>query len=145
MWPFLTKAIAKRRLRAAFGQFLSEETLRDIQERSAGGSRQLPSPAQEDICYMALQVRGNTPEEIQHHLAQTIEVVIDHGGMVEVIMSGIVTATFKPTSVSSTNAVSEKLGPNVRAVYGRGEYLRGAIGSDKHLTYGTIFPHMQML
>jgi hypothetical protein len=62
--------------------------------------------------------------------------------MVEEIMSGIVTATFKPASVSSTNAVSGKLGPNVRAVHGRGVYPRGAIGSGKRSTYGTIFPHM---
>ena len=145
MWPFLTKAIAKMRLRAAFGQFLSEETLRDIQETLNGRSGQLPPPEHEDVCYMALQVRGITPEEIQHHLAQAIEVVIDRGGMVEVIMSGIVMATFKPMSISSTSAVSEKLGPNVKAVHGRGEYLRGAIGSNKHLTYGTIFPHMQQM
>jgi len=148
MWPFLTKAIARRRLRAAFGQFLSEETLRDIQEMSNGRSGRLPPPEQEDLCYVVLQVRGDTPEEIQHHLAQAIDVVIDHGGMVEEIMSGIVTATFKPASDSaqpSAKAVSGKLGANVRAVYGRGVYLRGAIGLGKRFTYGTIFPHMQRM
>ena len=63
-------------------------------------------------------------------------------------MSSIAIATFKPmpdSSQPSTNAVSEKLGPNVRAVHGRGEYLRGAIGSDKRFSYGTIFPHMQRM
>jgi len=145
MWPFLTKTIARRRLPAAFGQFLSEESLRDLQETSTGRSGQLPPPEQEEICYIALQVRGDSPEEIRRHLAQAIDVVIDHGGMVEAIMSGIVTATFKPMSVSSTSAVSNQLGPNVRAVYGRGAYLRGAIGSGKPFTYGTIFPHMQRM
>jgi hypothetical protein len=148
MWPFLTKVITKKRQRAAFGQFLSEETFRDIQETSNLRSGQLPPPEQEEICYIALQVRGNTPEEIQHHLARAIDVVIDHGGMVEQIMSGIVTATFKPTldsSKPSTHAASGELGPNVRAVYGRGTYLRGAIGSGERFTHGTIFPHMQRM
>ena len=148
MWPFLTDMIAKRRLRAAFGQFLSEEDLRNVQETLSGRSGQLPPPEHEDVCYMTLQVRGDTSEEIQHHLAQAIEVVIDHGGMVEEIMSGIVTATFKPapdSSQPSTNATLCELGPNVRAVYGRGIYLRGAIGSGKRFTHGTIFPHMQRI
>jgi hypothetical protein len=148
MWPFFTKAIARRRLRVAFGQFLSEETLRDIQETSHRRSGRLPPPEREETCYVVLQVRGDSPEEIQHHLAQAIDVVIDHGGMVEEIMSGIVTATFKPApdaSQPSRNGMLRKLGPNVRAVHGRGTYLRGAIGSNKHLTYGTIFPHMQRM
>jgi len=148
MWPFLTKAMEKRRLRATFGQFLSEDMPRDIQEMLNGRSGQLPPPKKEDICYVALQVCGDTPEEIQRHLAQAIDIVINHGGMVEEIMSSIVMATFKPTPDSShpsTNAVSDKLGPTVRAVHGRGEYLRGAIGSGSRFSYGTIFPHMQRM
>ena len=148
MWPFLTKAIARRRLRAAFGQFLSEETLRDIQEMSHRRSGRLPPSEQEETCYVALQVRGDSPEEIQHHLAQVIDVVIDHGGMVEEIMSGIVTATFKPApdvSQLSRNAMLRKLGPNVRAVHGRGTFLRGAIGSGRRFTHGMIFPRVQQM
>jgi hypothetical protein len=64
------------------------------------------------------------------------------------IMSSIVTVSFRPTSglsQPSTHAVLGKLGPNVRAVYGRGEYLHGAIGSGKRFSHGTIFPHMQQL
>jgi hypothetical protein len=145
MWQFLTSVIAKRRLRTAFGQYLSEDMLRDIQEMSNGRSGQLPQPEQEDVCYVALQVRGDTTEEIQRHLAQAIDVVLDHGGMVDVIMSSIVTATFNPQSDVAqppTNMLG-KLGPNVRAVYGRGEYLRGLVGSSRRFSYGTIFPHIQ--
>jgi len=98
MWQFFTNVIAKRRLRTAFGQYLSESTLRDIQEMSNGRSGQLPRPKQEQVCYVVLQVRGDIAEEIQQHLAQAIDVVLDHGGMVEVIMSFIVTATFNPQS-----------------------------------------------
>jgi len=145
MWQFFTNVIAKRRLRTAFGQYLSESTLRDIQEMSNGRSGQLPRPKQEQVCYVVLQVRGDIAEEIQQHLAQAIDVVLDHGGMVEVIMSFIVTATFNPQSdvlQPPTNMLG-KLGPNVRAVYSCGEYLRGPVGSSRWFSFGTIFPHIQ--
>ena len=60
-------------------------------------------------------------------------------------MSFIVTATFNPQSDVSqppTNMLG-KLGPNVRAVYSCGEYLRGPVGSSRWFSFGTIFPHIQ--
>jgi hypothetical protein len=119
MWPFLRNSMTKMRLRATFGNFLSEEALRRIQQMSNERSRELPSPEKEEICYIVLQVCGDTPEEIQHHLSFAIDIVIDDGGVVEDIMSSIVTATFKPTPAlpqPRANATAGKLGANVRAV-----------------------------
>ena len=60
-------------------------------------------------------------------------------------MSSIVTATFNSQSdVSQPPAnMLGKLGLNVRAVYGHGEFLRGPMGSSRRFGYGTIFPHIQ--
>jgi len=35
-------------------------------------------------------------------------------------------------------ALLDQLGPNVRVVYGHGERLRGAIGSQTRFAYGTV-------
>jgi hypothetical protein len=145
MWPFWKKSISRRRLRP-FAKFLSKETLGDIHESLMQGSpNELPPLQMEDVRYAVLQVRDDTPEDIQRHLSHAFDIVMDDKGMVEDIMSSIVTVIFKPTFLSpdfSMDAFLGKLGPNVRAVHGHGEFLRGTIGSPKRFTYGTIFPNI---
>jgi hypothetical protein len=138
MWLFRKKSISRRQLRP-FARFLSKEALRDIQENP----NEFPPLQMEDIRYVVMQVRDDTPEHIQQHLSHAIDTVIDDGGVVEDIVSSILTVIFKPTFHSrdfSMDDLLAKLGPNVRAVYGDGKFLPGTIGSPRRFNYGTLFP-----
>lgn len=140
MWLFRKSENSKRQLRA-FSAFLSKEELLSLQEKS----NDFPALQKEKIYYVVFQVRDETPESIQHCLSVALEVVLDHGGMVENVMSSVVMAVFKSTENQVESAVAallSSLGPDVRAVCGYGEYLRGVFGSKKRFSYGTIIPNI---
>jgi hypothetical protein len=117
VWLFRKKSVPKTEL-GAFANFVSEVGLRHIEE-SSGKS---PPPRRENIRYIVLQVRDDTPEDLQRHLEQALEIVVRQGGVVESIMSSIVSVIFKPTPDPQdrpVDALLGRLGSNVRAVYGR--------------------------
>jgi len=139
VWLFRKKSVPKTEL-GAFANFVSEEGLRHIEE-SSGKS---PPPRKENIRYIVLQVRDDTPEDLQRHLDQALEVVVSQGGVVESIMSSIVSVIFKPTPDPQdrpVDALLSRLGSNVRAVYGHGECLRGFLGIPAAFSHGTILPN----
>jgi len=145
MWSFRGKRIRKAQIRGAFGKFISEQGLRGIERSLETPSNEFPLLKKEAIRYVILQVRDDTPEDVQHHLAQALEILIEHDGVIEDFMSSIVTVTFKPTpdtNKPSLDALVGKLGPDVRAIYGCGEFPRGTYGSQGRFNYGTIFPHI---
>lgn len=127
----------------AFGKFVSSDSLRNIEKSIAENSKELPPLQKEKICFVVLLVRDDAPEVVADHLSHAFQVLLDDGGTVEDMMSSIATVVFEPESVPrewSMDALLSRLGPNVRAVYGRGEYLRGAFGSQGRFNYGTVFP-----
>jgi len=137
MWSFWRERKRKAQIRTAFADFVSEEGLKEIENASG----ELPRLRKESIRYVILQVRDDTPETVQHHLAQVLAKIND--GIIEDIMSSIVTVIFTPALSPdrlSMDALLDKLGSDVRAVYGAGDYLRGTIGSNRSFRYGTIFP-----
>ena len=139
MWLFRKNRISKRQLRA-FADFVSKEGMLSIQENS----KEFPALQKEEIYYIIFQVRDETPELLQRCLSVALEIVLNHGGTVENIMSSVVSVIFKPTEdqlESAMAALLSSLGPNIRAVHGHGEYLRGVFGSQKRFSYGTIFPN----
>jgi hypothetical protein len=143
MWPFRKRSISKRKIRA-FADFVSKEGLLSIRQNS----REFPALQNEQISYIILQVRDETPEMLQRCLSVALEIVFEHGGMVESIMSSVVSVTCKPSEdqlESAMAALMSSLGPNVRAVRGHGEYLRGVFGSQKRFSYGTIFPNFHRI
>jgi len=145
MWSFWKRRAQKAQLRAAFGKFVSEQTLQEIEKSIDNPSHRIPIPPleMETIGYVILQVRSETSEHIPRHLAGALDTVLKHQGIVEEIMSSIFVATFKNTRDSHTQlitALQDKLGSDVRAVHGYGEFARGNYGSQIRLTYGTIFP-----
>lgn len=97
----------------------------------------------EAVSYLIFQVRGDSPDVMQRHLAQAFEIIMDNDCLIENIMSSIAVATFR-TKVATyeqlLEALHTRLGPNIRVVHGRGEYPRGIFGSQRRLSYGTIFP-----
>jgi len=139
VWLFRKNPISKRQLRV-FADFVSKEGLFSIQENS----KEFPALQKEEIYYIIFQVRDETPELLQRGLSVALEIVLNHRGMVENIMSSVVSVVFKPTEnqlESTMAALLSGLGSNIRAVYGHGEYLRGVFGSQTRLSYGTIFPN----
>ena len=145
MWSFWRKRVRKAQIRGAFGKFISEQGLREIERSLETPSNEFPPLNKEAIHYIILQVRDDTSEDVQRHLAQVLEILIEHDGVVEVFMPSIITATFKPTpdtNKPSLDALVGKLGPDVRAIYGCGEYPRGTYGSQHSFSYGTIFPQI---
>ena len=139
VWLFRKKPASKTEL-GAFANFASEEGLRHIEE----GSGKSPPPRRENIRYIVLQVRDDTPEDLQRHLDQALEIVVNQGGVVESIMSSIVSVIFKPTPDPQdrpVDALLGKLGSNVRVVYGHGECLRGFLGIPAAFSHGTILPN----
>jgi hypothetical protein len=90
------------------------------------------------------QIRDDKLEDLRTNLPLALDLIIDCDGLVEAIMSSVVCAVFRNAPKSRerpVDVVLEKLGTNVRAVYGHGEFLRGNIGSAKRFSYGTTFPH----
>jgi hypothetical protein len=143
VWLFRKNRISKRQLRV-FADFVSKEGLFSIQENS----KELPALQREEIYYIIFQVRDETPELLQRGLSVALEIVLNHRGMVENIMSSVVSVVFRPTENQSESAMAallSGLGSNIRAVYGHGEYLRGVFGSQKHFSYGTIFPNFHII
>jgi hypothetical protein len=139
VWLFRKKSVSKTEF-GAFANFVPEQGLRHIEE----GSAKSPSPRKEDVRYIVLQVRDDTPEDLQRHLDQALEIVVNQGGIVESIMSSIVSVIFKPTPDPQdrpVDALLARLGLNVRAVYGHGECLRGFLGIPAAFSHGTILPN----
>jgi hypothetical protein len=101
-----------------------------------------PPSQWETVDYVLFQIRDDNLEDIQMNLPAALDFIVDCDGLVESIMSSVVCAVFKDGPKSRERPVEtllNKLGTNVRAVYGRGEFLRGNIGSAKRFTYGTTF------
>jgi hypothetical protein len=102
-----------------------------------------PSPQWETVDYLIFQVRDDRLEDIQVNLSPALDLIVDCDGLVEAIMSSVVCAVFKEETKSRerpAKALLDRFGTNVRVVYGRGQFLRGNIGSAKRFTYGTTFP-----
>lgn len=139
MWSFWTRRKQKAQIRATFGEFLSEQALREIENPP---DRWL-QPEKQTIGYVILQVRGDTPEDIQSNLAQTIEAIIDNEGIIEGTISSIFMVAFKaaPSAhMRSVQTLRDRLGSTVRAVYGYGEFARGAYGSSRSFGFATVLP-----
>jgi hypothetical protein len=144
MWAFWSKRVRTARARAAFSEFVSAEGLSRIEDSLKSTSTELVSLNKETISYVIFQVRDDEPEDIQRHLGHVLDIVLDHDGTIESIMSSIAVATFKSRAPAkrSLDVLLGKLGPDVRAIYGQGEFLRGTHGSLRRFTYGTIFPNI---
>src|ERR1700754_3834067 len=102
-----------------------------------------PPSQWETVDYLFFQIRDEKLEDIQVNLPAALDLIVDCDGLVESIMSSVVCAVFKDklkSPVRPVDVLLKKFGTNVRAVYGRGEFLRGTIGSSKRFTYGTTFP-----
>ena len=145
MWSFFKKQVEKKRIREAFGEFMSEQALQEIEKSIDNPARELPFPSlqKETIGYVILQVRGDTSEQLQHQLAQTLDIILANEGIVEEIISSIFVAVFRNTPDSHRRLIAtlrDKIGSDVRAAYGHGEHDRGGYGSRRRFTYGTIFP-----
>jgi hypothetical protein len=140
MWLFRKDKGSKKRL-SAFADFISKEDLRSIQENIT----KIPVLQQEQIYYVIFQVRDETPESVQSCLSTALDLALRHRGVVESVLSSVVSVVFKlsehqeePLAVALLN----ELGSNVRVVCGHGEYLRGILGSPNRSHYGTIFPNI---
>jgi hypothetical protein len=144
MWAFWSKQARTARVRAAFSEFVSAEGLSQIEDSLKNPSTELALLKKETIDYVIFQVRDDKPEDVQRHLAHVLDIVLDHDGVIEGIMSSIAVATFKSSAPArrSLDALLGKLGPDARAVHGQGEFLRGAYGSQRRFTYGTILPNL---
>jgi hypothetical protein len=143
MWEFWKKRAQKAQVRAAFGEFVSEQVLRDLENAQESRLKEMLPLEKETISYVILQVRGDTLEDIQSNLAQAFETIFDNEGFIESTISSIFTVTFKTAPDlrnRSIQALRDKLGSTVRAVYGHGEFARGVYGSPRRSTYGTILP-----
>jgi hypothetical protein len=140
MWFFSQKRRMARRIRAAFSEFIPEDTLSQIIENPKEVE---VSPLQKEyIRYLIFQVRDETVEECQRNLGSALDIVLDAGGIVEDITSSVVVVIFQMGANQpklSLAELSSKLGPNVRAVFGQGEHWRGTVGSKRRFTYGTVF------
>src|SRR3954447_12382432 len=135
---FRKKRIPEEEMRP-FVEFVSSESLGPI--RTATNA--FPPLKRENITYIVFQVRDDTSEEVERHLTDALEVVRAHEGIIEKAISSIVLVVFSSNSdMRSEDAqiVIQKMGPNVRAIYGHGNFLRGAIGIAGYFSYGTVFP-----
>ena len=104
-----------------------------------------PTLKNESISYLLFQVRHESLEDFRSNLAPALDLVFNNEGVIETIMSSVVFATFKGEAnpqLRPIDVVLDKFGPNVRAVYGHGEFVRGPVGSQFCFRYGTIFPEL---
>jgi hypothetical protein len=134
------RRISSRQLRP-FAKFLSRESLRKVQE----AGNEFPPLQKESLHYLLLQVRDDKAEDIPQHLSRAIDTILaEDNAFVETTISSIVLVVFRSAPNVAARPIDEllkRLGPNVRAVYGRGEYLHGGFGSANRFIYGTIFPN----
>lgn len=131
----------RKRLRAVFGDFVSEETLEALGQRDLS----IPPLQRTRVCHVLLQVRDDTAETIPTYRSDAIELMLREGAIVESVLSSFVSAVFMletKTPLDPIKATLDRLGPNVRAVYHLGDHLRGVIASTSRLDYGTIVPNM---
>jgi hypothetical protein len=138
MW-LLKKQVTKRRL-GFFAKLVSSDELRAVRD----SPNELPPLQKQEVCYILIQVRDDSAEDIQRFVCRACDILLDDGALVEAMMSSIICAVFEPARISVNRVVDNllaELGQNVRIAYGRGEYLRGTFGSPRRFTYGTIFPN----
>ncbi|XUM24426.1 hypothetical protein ACRAVF_15280 [Bradyrhizobium oligotrophicum S58] len=131
----------RKRLRAVFGDFVSEETLEALGQRDVS----MPPLQRTRVCHVLLQVRDDTAETIPNYRSDAIELMLREGAIVESVLSSFVSAVFMletKTPLDSVEATLDRLGPNVRAVYRFGDHLRGVIASPSRFDHGTIVPNM---
>jgi hypothetical protein len=102
-----------------------------------------PPSQWETVDFLIFQIRDDRLEDVQTNLPPALDLIVDCDGHIESIMSSVVCAVFKEKTKPRqrpADALLDRFGNNVRVVYGRGEFLRGNIGSAKRFTYGTTFP-----
>src|SRR4051794_27590737 len=131
----------RKRLRAIFGDFASEKTLEALAQRELS----VPPLQRTWVCHVLLQVRDDMAETIPNYRSDAVELILREGAIVESVLSSFVSAAFPlepETPLDPIKATLDRLGPNVRAVYRVGDYLRGVIVSPRRLDYGTVVPNM---
>lgn len=131
----------RKRLRAVFGDFLSEESLEALGRRDLS----IPPLQRTRVCHVLLQVRDDTTETIPRSRSDAVELILREGAVVESVLSSFVSAVFPletEAPLDPIKATLDRLGPNVRAVYRVGDYLRGVIASPSRFDYGTVVPNM---
>jgi hypothetical protein len=131
----------RKRLRAVFGDFLSEDALKALGQRDVS----IPPLQRTRVCHVLLQVRDDTAETIPQCRSDAVELILREGAVVESVLSSFVSAVFPletETPLDPIKATLDRLGPNVRAVYRVGDYLCGVIASPSRFDYGTVVPNM---
>ncbi|CCD83917.1 conserved protein of unknown function [Bradyrhizobium sp. ORS 285] len=74
--------------------------------------------------------------------------ILGEGAIIESVLSSLISAVFVPGPPGTGHDIERalgRLGPNVRAVYHYGEYMRGLFGSHARMTYGTLVPEMSTI
>ncbi|UFZ03589.1 hypothetical protein LQG66_30930 [Bradyrhizobium ontarionense] len=138
---FMRSWFTRKRLRAAFGDFLPEDALDALAQRELS----IPPLQRTRLCHVLLQVRDDTAETIPKSRSDAVELILREGAIVESVLSSFVSAVFPletDTPLDPIKATLDRLGPNVRAVYCFGDHLRGVIASPSHVAYGTVVPSM---
>lgn len=142
----------KRAIRAAFGQFLSPDTVQQVLARR--DLLELSPPRLVPIHFVIAQAHEAEFEAIGSHVGRIVEVMISEQMMVDTIFSSMVIgvlgwpfeenakAVTSEDCARAADAVVRELGSNVRVVYGHVSGHMGNTGSKLRISYGATLPDL---
>ena len=147
MWSF-KQWRARKKVRSAFSEYLANEVIDEIVNNP---DRTRKPPKRAEICFILLQVRDDTIEQVPASMAEAMDIILQRNGTVCDVMSSTLLAIFgfpisddpeknrDQRSKSVVRLVTE-LGPNVRLVYGTVDGLVGNFGMARRFHYGPLLP-----
>ena len=134
MWQFLTNVIAKRRLRPPSASSYPKMRFAIFRRCQTGDRDNCRNPNRSRFATWLYKSAAIPPKRFNLILLKRL--------MWFSIKKAWLRSSQSDVSQPPANMLG-KLGLNVRAVYGHGEFLRGPMGSSRRFGYGTIFPHIQ--
>jgi hypothetical protein len=145
MWPFRRRQRDSEADRPAFQTYLDPDQVKAvIDKHDPGLPRALPRVG--DI--VLVMVRDDDLSLTPSLLAKTTDCALENGFCVEAIMSSLVLITMGPLKEHPTEAqrlefidrLQQSLTGNAKIAHGRSQCLRGNLGSEKRLAYGSCLP-----
>ena len=140
----------KRRFRKLFKNSLSPQVTDKLVDQILNGSiPDKPELKEASIEFVCVSVQGETPEIIAERMAIASDIAIEHKGMIQDQVSGIIIITYgilfcEPDDaeqlVNLCQSLQTKLAGNVKIVYGKAQGHFGNLGSSGRMSFSFILP-----
>jgi hypothetical protein len=149
MWPFDRREERERQwIRQGFSKYLS----RELVEQLVANPRSLTmgEMTKAEVRFLLFQVRDSSLGDIRDLMNRAIAIAADTGGVIDCLMSSMMLVTFgiiappdgipEDQQLRAVAALIEKLGTDIRVLYGRAQCLHGTVGTDARFFYSVLLP-----